>query len=70
MAELVDAHVSGACAARREGSSPSFGTKEKRTGHAGFFVSLSDVIPVFITSLNLCSALMYSPHILANLAAP
>ena len=27
VAELVDAHVSGACAARREGSSPSFGTK-------------------------------------------
>ena len=26
VAELVDAHVSGACAARREGSSPSFGT--------------------------------------------
>ena len=26
MAELVDAHVSGACAARREGSSPFLGT--------------------------------------------
>ena len=29
VAELVDAHVSGACAARREGSSPSFGTEMK-----------------------------------------
>ena len=27
MAELVDAHVSGACAERREGSSPFLGTK-------------------------------------------
>ena len=27
VAELVDAHVSGACAARREGSSPFLGTK-------------------------------------------
>ena len=27
MAELVDAHVSGACAARRAGSSPVLGTK-------------------------------------------
>ena len=27
VAELVDAHVSGACAARRGGSSPFFGTK-------------------------------------------
>ena len=26
MAELVDAHVSGACAARRAGSSPVLGT--------------------------------------------
>ena len=26
VAELVDAHVSGACAARREGSSPFLGT--------------------------------------------
>lgn len=29
MAKLVDVHVSGACAARREGSSPSFGTWRK-----------------------------------------
>ena len=27
MAELVDAHVSGACAARRAGSSPVLGTR-------------------------------------------
>ena len=27
VAELVDAHVSGACAARREGSSPFLGTE-------------------------------------------
>ena len=27
VAELVDAHVSGACAARRAGSSPVLGTK-------------------------------------------
>ncbi len=27
VAELVDAHVSGACAERREGSSPFLGTK-------------------------------------------
>ena len=26
MVELVDTHVSGACVARHEGSSPSFGT--------------------------------------------
>ena len=30
MAELVDAHVSGACAARRAGSSPVLGTKVTR----------------------------------------
>ena len=28
MAELVDAHVSGACVARRAGSSPVLGTSE------------------------------------------
>ena len=32
---MVDAHVSGACAARREGSSPFLGTfiKERSTAH-------------------------------------
>ena len=30
MAELVDAHVSGACSERSAGSSPVPGTKEKR----------------------------------------
>ncbi len=29
VAELVDAHVSGACAARCAGSSPALGTKKK-----------------------------------------
>ena len=32
MAELVDAHVSGACAARRAGSSPVLGTLFVRYG--------------------------------------
>ena len=35
VAELVDAHVSGACAARREGSSPSFGTNYNDALHGG-----------------------------------
>ena len=35
MAELVDAHVSGACAARRAGSSPVLGT---------LFYSVSDFV--------------------------
>ena len=30
VAELVDAHVSGACAARREGSSPFLGTDNRQ----------------------------------------
>ena len=36
VAELVDAHVSGACAARRAGSSPVLGTffKKKRSSFA------------------------------------
>ena len=33
VAELVDAHVSGACVARREGSSPSFGTATNYKDH-------------------------------------
>ncbi len=46
VAELVDAHVSGACAARREGSSPFLGTNSKPSSLAikllGFlFVSKS-----------------------------
>ena len=36
VAELVDAHVSGACAARRAGSSPVLGTLFWR--HVIFFV--------------------------------
>jgi hypothetical protein len=47
VAELVDAHGSGPCAARREGSSPFLGTKlpdynilkrPKKPGFPGFFV--------------------------------
>ena len=42
MAELVDAHVSGACVARRAGSSPVLGTSEKRTTVKlpAFFISV------------------------------
>ena len=35
MAELVDAHASGACAVRREGSSPSSGTNQQALWQAG-----------------------------------
>ena len=34
MAELVDAHVSGACAARRAGSSPVLGTVSESPSYA------------------------------------
>jgi hypothetical protein len=35
--ELVDTHALGACAARREGSSPFILTKEKRLTSVGLF---------------------------------
>ena len=35
MAELVDAHVSGACVARRAGSSPVLGTSFKLHSYNG-----------------------------------
>ena len=38
MAELVDAHVSGACAARRAGSSPVLGTAIKIVGEVAELV--------------------------------
>jgi uncharacterized protein len=37
VAKLVDAHVSGACVLRREGSSPSFGTSQILEQGSGFF---------------------------------
>ena len=44
MAELVDAHVSGACAARRAGSSPVLGTMfwMQRTQFFDFLVRWRD----------------------------
>ena len=33
MAELVDAHVSGACVSRRAGSSPVLGTRFRMSTH-------------------------------------
>ena len=38
VAELVDAHVSGACAARRAGSSPVLGTAIKIVGEVAELV--------------------------------
>ena len=39
VAELVDAHVSGACAARREGSSPFLGTLGSSSSTDGLLLS-------------------------------
>ena len=45
MAELVDAHVSGACAARRAGSSPVLGTLfYSRCLHVGEVAELVDAL--------------------------
>ena len=38
MVELVDTHVSGACVARHEGSSPSFGTSGTTFSRFPFFL--------------------------------
>ena len=47
VAELVDAHVSGACAARRAGSSPVLGTLfyrfESCSGHSFLFSYVGEV---------------------------
>ncbi len=46
MAELVDAHVSGACAARRAGSSPVLGTLSFNmvNSHVGEVAELVDAL--------------------------
>ena len=48
MAELVDAHVSGACIERCAGSSPVPGTKKKTDKRSFFFVpsTVLDISPV------------------------
>ena len=43
MAELVDAHVSGACAARRAGSSPVLGTKHKKPKRLFDFLNVGEM---------------------------
>ena len=44
MAELVDAHVSGACAARRAGSSPVLGTLFIHAVYVGEVAELVDAL--------------------------
>ena len=45
MAELVDAHVSGACVSRRAGSSPVLGTFYSEChGHVGEVAELVDAL--------------------------
>ena len=44
VAELVDAHVSGACAARRAGSSPVLGTLFYSMLHVGEVAELVDAL--------------------------
>ena len=44
MAELVDAHVSGACAARRAGSSPVLGTLLYSSLYDGEVAELVDAL--------------------------
>ena len=44
VAELVDAHVSGACAARCAGSSPVLGTKSFRMLFVGEVAELVDAL--------------------------
>ena len=44
VAELVDAHVSGACAARRAGSSPVLGTLFSRFVFVGEVAELVDAL--------------------------
>ena len=43
VAELVDAHVSGACAARRAGSSPVLGTKHKKPKRLFDFLNVGEM---------------------------
>ena len=58
VAELVDAHVSGACAARREGSSPFLGTAKsdnrlKINGCRAFVLWVFDVnLTIWLINLN------------------
>ena len=44
MAELVDAHVSGACVSRRAGSSPVLGTILFGIQHSGEVAELVDAL--------------------------
>ena len=44
VAELVDAHVSGACIERCAGSSPVPGTKKKKTELSSFFSLVGGVV--------------------------
>ncbi len=44
VAELVDAHVSGACAARRAGSSPVLGTQKNNEKKVGEVAELVDAL--------------------------
>ena len=44
MAELVDAHVSGACVSQRAGSSPVLGTFIQNDVHVGEVAELVDAL--------------------------
>ena len=44
VAELVDAHVSGACVVRRAGSSPVLGTYLFKMAHVGEVAELVDAL--------------------------
>ena len=53
VAELVDAHVSGACVERRAGSSPVLGTTKKGTGFSSFFLLSHQSVPFFYYPIRL-----------------
>ena len=62
MAELVDAHVSGACAARRAGSSPVLGTDRVITPSSAAIAQLveHDLAKVGVASSSLvCRSLLF-----------
>ena len=62
MAELVDAHVSGACAARRAGSSPVLGTDSVITPSSAAIAQLveHDLAKVGVASSSLvCRSLLF-----------
>ena len=58
VAELVDAHVSGACVARRAGSSPVLGTIGA-DGEIGRHATLRGVVPVTVCEFESHSAHIY-----------